>query len=322
MVRVELAGLCLVVAIVLTSAGCLGGESQETVPVDRERFLPPDAVKIGPATDQYPPIVRSIEYLTPAALPSPINTAGAEDSAYIMADGSTLYFWFTPDAGIPAEKQLSDGATGIYVSQTSGTGWSAPARIVVQAPGKLALDGCPFVQDDTMWFCSAREGYTGMNLFTAESKDGRWSVGTYTGDLLNRQYQVGEMHISADGKQLYFHSARPGGEGGLDIWVSRSQGGSWLEPEPVTAVNTEGDEGWPFVTEDGRELWFTRTYQGAPAIFRSAMADGRWQTPELVVERFAAEPSVDREGTLYFTHHFVVDGRVIEADIYSARRAA
>jgi len=322
MARVELAGLFLVFVVVCASAGCLGGGDQETVLVDREKTLPSDAVKMGPATDPYPPVVRSAAYQMPVALPPPINTAGAEDSAFILADGSTLYFWFTPDAGVPAEKQLFDGATGIYVSQKSGTGWSAPVRIVLQEPGKLALDGCPFVQDETIWFCSAREGYTGMNLFTAESKSGMWTVGSYTGDLLNRQYQVGEMHITADGQSLYFHSGRPGGKGGLDVWVSRNRGGSWLEPEPVDAVNTADDEGWPFVTEDGGELWFTRTYLGSPAIFRSVVKDGQWQTPELVVERFAAEPSVDRNGTLFFTHHFVVDGVVVEADIYQARRAA
>ena len=323
MARVALAGLfCIVVVVSVVVAGCLGGGSREPVPVDREGSLPADAVKMGPATDPYPPVVRSAAYHAPAALPPPITTAGAEDSAFIVADGSALYFWFTPDAGIPAEKQLLDGATGIYVSRKSDIGWSVPERIVTQETGKLALDGCPFVLDDTLWFCSAREGYTGMNLFTSESKDGRWTTGSYTGDLLNRRYQVGEMHVTADGRQLFFHSARSGGDGGLDIWVSHNQGGTWGEPESVDAVNTAGDEGWPFVTEDGRELWFTRTYQGSPAIFRSAMTDGRWQTPELVVERFAAEPSLDRDGTLYFTHHFVVDGTVIEADIYSARRAA
>jgi ribosomal protein L24E len=319
---VELAGLFLVFVVVYASAGCLGGEGQETVLVDRESTLPSGAVKMSPETDPYPPVVRSAAYRMPVALPPPINTAGAEDSAFISADGSTLYFWFTPDPGIPPEKQLLDGVTGIYASQRSGTGWAAPVRIIVQAPGKLALDGCPFVQGDTLWFCSAREGYTGMNLFTAESKSGRWTVGTHAGDLLNRQYQAGEMHVTADGQQLYFHSGRPGGKGGLDIWVSRNQGGSWLEPEAVDAVNTAGDEGWPFVTDDGREFWFTRTYQGSSAIFRSVMADGQWQAPELVIERFAAEPSVDRDGTLYFTHHYVVNGTIVEADIYHARRTA
>ena len=36
--------------------------------------------------------------------------------------------------------------------------------------------------------------------------------------------------------------------------------GEWQTPENVAAVNTVGDEGWPYVTQDGKELWFTMTH--------------------------------------------------------------
>ncbi|MBE9525149.1 MAG: hypothetical protein IMY76_08615 [Chloroflexi bacterium] len=49
--------------------------------------------------------------------PYPVNTAGVEDLAFIMPDGNTLYLWFTPDANMPAEGQVTDGVTGIYVFQ-------------------------------------------------------------------------------------------------------------------------------------------------------------------------------------------------------------
>ncbi len=53
-------------------------------------------------------------------LGSGVNTAGAEDSAFIIPDGNTVYFWFTPDPGIPAQKQIIDGVTGIYVPRKDG----------------------------------------------------------------------------------------------------------------------------------------------------------------------------------------------------------
>ena len=49
-------------------------------------------------------------------------------------------------------------------------------------------------------------------------------------------------------------------------------------------------------------------------------ADGKWSKPELIVSQFAAEPSLDNTGNLYFTHHFFKDGKMIEADIYVAYR--
>jgi len=68
-------------------------------------------------------------------------------------------------------------------------------------------------------------------------------------------------------------------------------------------------------------LWFLRTYRGAPAIFRSKRGtDGNWSKPELIVSSFAGEPSLDSEGNLYFTHHYFRDGKMLEADIYFAKR--
>jgi hypothetical protein len=69
-----------------------------------------------------------------------------------------------------------------------------------------------------MWFCTAREGYTGIHWLTAELIDGRWQNWQLAD--FKPEYEVDELHITADGKELNFHSARPGGQGENDIWVS------------------------------------------------------------------------------------------------------
>jgi len=221
-------------------------------------------VKISPETDAYLPKSETQEYEDPIPLPYPVNTAGAEDSAFIMPDGNTLYFFFTPDVNKPIEEQIADGVTGIYVSYKVNEAWGEPTRVFLQDPGKLALDGCEFVQGDVMWFCSAREGYSGPHWFTAEFENGAW--GNWTIADFKPDYEVGELHITADGAEVYFHSSRTGGKGEYDIWVSRNVDGEWQEPENVEAVNTIYPEGWPFVTHDGSELWFS-TLMGAPEIY-------------------------------------------------------
>jgi hypothetical protein len=40
----------------------------------------------------------------------------------------------------------------------------------------------------------------------------------------------------------------------------------------------------------------------------------------LIISQFAGEPTLDAEGNLYFVHHFYLDGKQIEADIYVAYR--
>jgi hypothetical protein len=285
----------------------------------RGESIPADAVKITPDKDSYPPVLHSAEYQSPVPLLAPVNTAGAEDSPFVLPDGRTLYFFFTPDVRVPVEKQLLDEVTGIYKTVKLADGrWREPERVVLD--DDISLNGCTFVRDGIMWFCSARRGYTGVNWFTARLVDGQWQDWKYAGDLFPADFQVGELHITADGREVYFHSSRPGGLGGYDIWVTRNVDGKWQEPENIRAVNTPENEGWPYISGDGDELWFNRTYLGSPAVFRSKKVNGEWQEPEMIISQFAGEPSLDDAGNIYFVHHYYRDGVMLEADIYLAAR--
>jgi hypothetical protein len=271
-----------------------------------------------PEMDLLPPILHSEEYEQPVPMPYPINTAGAEDSGFIMPDGNTFYVWFAPEPGVPPQEQLLDGVTGIYVAKKVNGQWQKPQRVILQDSDKQSLDGCEFVQGNTMWFCTARTGYTGMHWFTVEYKDGKWK--NWKNAEFDPTYEVGELHITADGQELYFHSGRAGGKGQYDIWVSKKQDDKWLPPQNIAIVNSPDPDGWPSLTQDGNQLWFTRWYKGSPAIFRSKRINNQWQEPELIVSQFAGESSVDNEGNIYFTHHFYKDGVQLEADIYVIRK--
>lgn len=288
-------------------------------PTPRLAAIPSAAVKMAPQTDLYPPILHSEEWQAPIPVPGMVNTRGAEDSPFITPDGGTLYFFFTPDALLPAETQVMDGVTGIYRATWQGESWDQVERVVLQEPGKLAMDGCPTLQGtDILWFCSVREGLTGIGHFTAGRVDGEWLNWAYASDQFDPMAEVGELHVSADGKLLYYHADRAGGLGELDIWRLRRAGAGWSEPENVTVLNTPDSEGWPFLRVDGSELWFTRTFQGAPAVFRAKRIAAGWREPELVVSQFAGEPTLDAGGNLYFVHHYFRAGSMIEADIYVA----
>jgi hypothetical protein len=281
-------------------------------PVGRETKIPTNAIKMSPETDEHPPMVYTSEFEKPVPVPGRVDTAGAEDSPFITEDGDTLYFFFTPDVNIPVEKQVLDGVTGLYVSKKVGNAWRRPERIILQEPGKVAIDGCEFVQGEVMWFCSVREGLTGVHWFVAKFQDGKWQNWKIAD--FNPDYKVGELYISGDGSELFFGSDRSGGKGNLDIWVSQKIDGEWGEPVNVDAVNTADSEGWPALSPDGNELWFTRNY----AIWRSKKVKGAWQAAEQVVSPLAGEPSLDANGNLYFVHHFYENNKMIEADIYVA----
>jgi len=288
--------------------------------IPRAQAIPADAYKFTPLEDPTPPVLHSVEWEIPVPMSGPINTAGAEDSPFITTDGKTFYFFFTPDVKVPPQEQLLDGATGVYVSYFEGGGWTEPEKLITAPAGVLSLDGCLFADAHSMWVCSAREGYIDINFFRAERIADGWGNFVYTGDLFNLKYEVGELHLSADSSELYFHSPRMGGLGGLDVWVTRLVEDEWQLPENVSAINSNGDEGWPFLSSDGLELWFTRTYLGTPALFRSLKTDTGWDIPELIVSQFAGEATLDAAGNLYFAHHYFQNEQMIEADIYFAAR--
>ncbi len=291
---------------------------------NREKAIPKDAIKMSPETDFFPPIIHYDEWENPIPIGSPINTAGAEDSPFITPDGRTLFFFFTPDVNVPPEKQLIDGVTGIWWTRKVDGIWLEPERIVLS--DDVSLDGCPFVQGDTLWFCSIRKGnYGEVDLYTAKYVNGRWTSWKNAGEQLNLQYGVGEMHIGPDGT-LYFSSSRQGGYGGKDLWMCKKDNNEWGKPINLGSnVNSDKNEDQPFITPDGKELWFTGEsklgYPG-PAIFRCIkLKNGSWSQPEEIVSNFAGEPTLDSQGNIYFVHHyFNKEMKMIEADIYVAYR--
>lgn len=304
----------ILAALLLTlvfSIGC----SAPTQPIDRESKIPSDAVKMAPSTDVMPPILHSDRFEKPVPFDA-VNTAGAEDSPFVPYDSDVMYVFYTPDVRVPVEKQVIDQVTGIYYLDSLSGG--KVSRVMLQKKGKLSLDGCEFVSGDKILFCAAREGYTGINWFSADRKDGVW--GNFQKVDFEASYEVGELHIYND--ELYFHSPRAGGKGQYDIYVSKMTESGWGEPKAIDIANTAENEGWPYITKDGKELWFTRFYQGSPAIFVSKRTDdnGDWGEPELIVSQFAGEPTMDSAGNLYFTHHYYKDGKMIEADIYVAKK--
>ncbi|MBN2086007.1 MAG: PD40 domain-containing protein [Anaerolineales bacterium] len=291
-------------------------------------MIPAENRKVSPESDFWPP--EAVQgWSRPVPLEGPVNTAGGEDSPFVSPDGGTLHFFFTPDVGVPAQQQVFDGVTGIWVSRLSGAEWSDPERVLMAEPGEPALDGCPMAIGDRLYFCSIRAGNTReIEWYYAAWKDGAWGGAANAGPWMNGTVDVGEMHITAGYREIYFASKREGSLGGLDLWVAPSTAEGWGEPVNLgPQVNTAGDENRPFVSGDGAELWFdsaSRSGKPGPAVYRCLrQADGSWGDCREIVSSFAGEPNLTGDGrTLYFIHpYYSADlQKMIEADIYVSHR--
>jgi len=289
--------------------------------IPRVDVIPAEQQKITPEQDVYPPILHVDEWENPIPLEGPINTAGLEDSPFISPEGDTFYFFFTPSASAVPIDQINDGTTGIYMTYKVEGEWIEPQRVWLSQPGKTTMEGCPTLVGDILWFCSIREGnYRDIDFWTAHWNGEEWVDIQNAGQRLNQELGIGELHISQDFSTIYFHAENTTAESRLDIWQTSYINGDWSDPINLSAVNSTDDDSRPTLSANGNELWFTRNYQGAPAIFRSKLENGEWQSPELIISHFAGEPSIDQDGNIYFVHHFFKDSTMLEADIYFARK--
>jgi len=324
--------LAVVLAFVLILAVIIITQPREEEVIgqaERLAAIPSDAVKMTPETDINKPVVHSDLWEQPVPLPGPANSAGAEDSPYITSNGTWFFFFFTPDVDVPPEKQLIDGVTGIWWTQRVGDNWSSPEKIVLH--DDVSLDGAQNVVGTTMWFASVRAGnYREIDIYTAQYVNDKWTNVQNAGEQLNVEYDIGEFHLMPDGNTLYFHTGNFSEGASMDLWVTHRDSTGWTAPVPLSEINTpDGDEGFPFVTPDDQELWFTSwskkdkgdgyPYPG-PAIFRSLkLPNGTWGAPEEIISNFAGECTIDSEGNIYFVHHYYsAADEMVEADIYVA----
>lgn len=68
----------------------------------------------------------------------------------------------------------------------------------------------------------------------------------------NDEYSVGHPTVTKDFNLLVFASEQPGGFGGTDLYMSRFENGEWTQPKNLgKGINTEGNEMFPFIHEDG-----------------------------------------------------------------------
>ncbi len=301
-------------------------DSPEEERPTRDEAIPADATKMTPATDAFAPVMHSDDWLDPVPMPGPVNTAGAEDSPFITPDGNRFFFFFTPDVSVPVQEQLLDGVTGLWWCAKVGGEWTEPERIVLC--DDVSLDGAEFVTGNTLWFASVRaDNYGEIDIYTATYEDGEWGDVENAGEQLNVDYDIGEFHLAPDGETLYFHTGEWSVGGDMDMWTTVRTDTGWSTPEEVPDVNTEANEGYPFITQDGNELWYTGEsklgYTG-PAIYRCIRDGDGWGEAEEIISNFAGECTIDEQGNIYFVHHYFTspDLNMIEADIYVAYRAS
>jgi len=89
--------------------------------------------------------------------------------------------------------------------------------------------------------------------------------------------------MTADGNTLYFVSDRNGSKKSTDIYVAQKNGKTWGDAMPLSdTINSIGAETTPYITPDGRYLFFSSNGHlgmGGFDIFVSENLGNSWSKP-------------------------------------------
>lgn len=187
-----------------------------------------------------------------------INSPYSDHSPVLSADESVLIFT-SRRKRFENEKPNLDGQFNedIYLSETNGKQWTKPVGIskninteAHEASIGISADGQELLIYNEM---------DGGTIMSSKLTGTEWSTPKILGDNINTRWRETHASISADGKFLYFTSDRPGGYGGLDVYVSeKNAAGSWGKATNLgPAINTAKDEEGPFIHHDGITLYFS-----------------------------------------------------------------
>jgi outer membrane protein OmpA-like peptidoglycan-associated protein/tetratricopeptide (TPR) repeat protein len=102
---------------------------------------------------------------------------------------------------------------------------------------------------------------------------------------INFDFYQDHAFVTKDGTTLYFTSEADGGIGGIDIYsATKIKEGEWSKPVNIGApINTEFDEDAPFISDDGKTMYFaSKGHEGYGNfdIYKSELVDGKWTKPE------------------------------------------
>ncbi|MFO7258350.1 MAG: hypothetical protein DIU61_011675 [Bacteroidota bacterium] len=206
------------------------------------------------------------DWRPPAELPKTIHTRLNYLWGYTLSpDGKTLYFSTIKSPGV--------GGYDLWMSERNGSSWSTPQNLAAPINTRAHEACATFTPDQkTVYFMrcetmSQKEASGCVIMMAQKQANGRWGEPVALPPSINTG-NAQAPRILADGETLIFSSDRPGGKGGMDLYMTRFRNGTWTDPVPMTFANTPDDDQFVSVNATGRYL-----LRDAPGERRREMAE-------------------------------------------------
>ncbi len=218
-------------------------------------------------------MMKSPVYAKTKNLGRPISTSSRDYFPVVSGDESVL-----------AYNSTQKFYEAVFFSKKVNNKWTSPLNITAE----LQSDGDQFVSSisfDGSELYLRKEDNFEANLMVAKYENGRWTKSKPLSRNINTKFFEGNCCVSKDGLTLYFSSNRSGGTGAMDLYkTERKPNGDWGTAITLgNVINTEFNEDAPFISEDGKRLYFSSqdhgTMGGYDVFYSDLGSDGNWQDP-------------------------------------------
>lgn len=197
------------------------------------------------------------------------------------------------DFNRPEDPWTQGNFVDLYYVEDNGDGYSNPDLFTKKVNSIYHEGPCTFSPDlGTMYFTRSdflkgkrgrdSEHNTRLQIFSAKKMGEDWKRIEVL-SFNDPEYSYCHPALSANGKVLVFSSDMPGGEGGMDLYMTRKIGQrAWSKPENLgPEINTAGNEVFPWIDSEGT-LYFSSNMHlglGGLDIFKADFVDGKWKYP-------------------------------------------
>lgn len=220
-------------------------------------------------------VTRTIQVLMPDT--SVFNKGNSSFAATYFNDYSKVLFTSARKGStiLNPKKEDPEYLCDLYTSEFKDSSWRSATNIGLPINSNLN-EGAAFVNEKAIYFTRWNDNNPSE---TAIYKANNQSDKFFQPQKLNlnvNQTGFKSMHpfVTADGKKLIYSSNRPGGKGGMDLWMcDMDENGTLGVPKNLgQPINTSGDEVTPFLHSVSGLLYFSSngmTGLGGLDIYRS-----------------------------------------------------
>jgi hypothetical protein len=278
-------------------------------------------------------------YQSPVILGGDLNTHGWEDSPEVSWDGRSVVFMYSPlDIGLFGQSQRIRTAPPrreFPMLNSNARYRSDIMRAVLRPDGLLwdvvayptaintsaGMEGCAHLATDGRSLLFSRswevKGAPRRALFWSKKFLG---TNTWQGSVpLSSQVNDHTTYATADNPfltptKLYFEKKTPGAGGSFDIYSIDWPLKATSKAVPFTAINSADFETQIWISPDLQEYWFCRNHI---QICRYKPG-GRVEPVVFALAGALGEPSLDKDGNLYFVYVFTKLDPALNLTVYDS----